>query len=484
MMINELLFLMPLSVSVIAVKSAQPLARQLGLVDRPGGRKQHEDNVPLVGGLGVFAALLVGLMLGYGPGDVMRVVPALVVGASLMFVVGMVDDRWPLHFKPRLLAQVAAAVLIAGSGEAVLRDMGDLVGTGNLPLGWLAIPVTVFCVVGVVNAFNMVDGVDGLAGGLSLVSLSLLAVTALRAGDGVAVVVAVATLAGVIGFLGFNFRWALRPKASVFLGNSGSVLVGFLLAWLLVRLSQPSSGAFSPVTALWLFAVPLIDTIAVILRRRWLGRSAFAADRTHVHHLLLDAGYRIGQTVTILMSAQLILGLTGLAGEYAGVPEWGMFVAFLAVFGLYLFFMSRPWRVVPRLRSVHRAVGLSIRGVNEIYVGPLDPARASAQAQALFEPLDLPFYRLCLGGNAVYAVVYVEHAARLGGTLRRLRSAVAAQDGVKVRQFEPRDAARERRLGEGQRNADRRRNERRSAVQLVLEDRIQCRLPLNAAAFQ
>ena len=276
-MIHELLFLMPLSVSVVTVKTAQPLARQLGLVDRPGGRKQHDDNVPLVGGVGIFAALLAGLLLNFGPGDLMAVVPALFVGASVMFFVGMIDDRWPISYKPRLLAQIAAATLVAASGEAVLLDLGELWGGEPVVLGVLAVPLTVFCMVGAVNAFNMIDGVDGLAGGLSLVSLGLLTALAYGVGDTAAVVVAIATLGGVIGFLGFNFRWALRPKASVFMGNSGSILVGFILAWLIIRLSQESHRAFAPAAAMWLFAVPLIDTLAVIVRRLWLGKSPFAA---------------------------------------------------------------------------------------------------------------------------------------------------------------------------------------------------------------
>ena len=158
---------------------------------------------------------------------------------------------------------------------------------------------------------------------------------------------------GVAGFLCFNLRYLGWRRARCFMGDNGSMQLGFVFAWLLSDLSQSNESvrAITPITTLWLFAVPLIDTLCVMLRRMWMGRSPFHADRNHLHHLFLRAGFRVQDAVLVLALVQFCFGAIGLLGMYAGVDELVMLVAFVVVFAVCFFIVLRPWRLVPLLRS-------------------------------------------------------------------------------------------------------------------------------------
>ena len=147
----------------------------------------------------------------------------------------------------------------------------------------------------------MIDGVDGLSGSVSFVTLLFIATVAFIADDRHNLMLTTALIGGVLGFLYFNLRYRKQRYARVFLGDNGSMLLGLLFAWLFVDLTQGSNPAMTPVTAIWLFSVPLMDTVSVMLRRFWLGKSPFSPDRHHLHHLMQRAGFRVSEIVFIIV---------------------------------------------------------------------------------------------------------------------------------------------------------------------------------------
>ncbi len=346
------------------------VAWRLGLLDQPGGRKAHAGAVPLVGGLVMFLAFVFGLL---ALPDGLTSLRPLIAGAALLVLVGVLDDIRELSSASRFVVQVAAALLMIWWGDVVLLDLGHLVGDYRVALGIWSVPLTAFAVVGVINALNMVDGVDGLAGSVTLVTVLAIAVLATAAGAALAVHVLLVLGVAIVVFLLFNLRLPGYARARVFMGDAGSMFLGFVLAWFLVQLSQGDGRVFSPATALWLFGLPLIDTVTMMLRRVLRGRSPFAADREHFHHVLLLAGFSHEATLVIMVAVAGVMALVGIVGQLAGVSEWLMFYGFMAVFAGYFYMILRAWRVMRFLRrsiSRRRARVDRRQGADSRYQGP------------------------------------------------------------------------------------------------------------------
>lgn len=320
------------------------LAGRIGLVDEPDSRKQHEGRVPLVGGLAMYGGFFAGMSLLYVTPWIEF--PSLVLGGLLLVVVGVLDDLLELRKRVRVPAQFVAALLMSLVGGHVLQDFGGLAFGEVVTLGVLAVPVTIFCTVGVVNAVNMSDGLDGLAGGLTFITFGALAFMAYDAGAAENFGVLVVLMAAILGFLAFNARSPWCRKAKVFMGDAGSMFLGFAIARFLIDASQGADRFIHPVTALWIFAVPLMDTVAVMLRRVQAGQSPFSADRQHLHHVLLASGYSVERTVRVIWLLALVLAGIGVAGQLAGVPEWLMFAGFLGLFAVYVVVLQRLARTV------------------------------------------------------------------------------------------------------------------------------------------
>lgn len=318
-------------------------AVRLGLIDVPGGRKNHDGAVPVVGGLAIFVAFVFSSLV---CGQSLDSFHSFFVNLLLLVVVGALDDLHDLSARSRFLAQIAAALLMTSWGGVFLNDLGNLFGNGTVYLHNWAIPFTVFCVLGVINAFNMIDGVDGLAGGIAIIALALFGSAALLAGLTVHATLIFLLASAVLGFLVFNMRSPWRSTAAVFLGDAGSMMLGYVLVRFAVDLTGSDSRALTPITAVWILAIPLMDTVSTMVRRMLKGRSPFSADREHLHHIFLRAGYSVSRTVVIILFASLILGLIGLAGWHYGVPEYIMFYTFLGVFALYSMAMNHAWRMM------------------------------------------------------------------------------------------------------------------------------------------
>lgn len=311
-----------------------PLARRIGLVDFPNARKHHEGRVPLVGGMAMFCGFAFAV-LAVG-GQSLMPQRAMLAAALLLVIAGVLDDFHELSAKSRLVAQVISAGLMVLWGGVVLRVLGEVFMPGDaLGTAWLAVPVTIFAVVGGINALNWSDGLDGLAGGLSLVALGPAAYLAWIGGAHELLPFIGITASCVLAFWLVNMRFPWQRRARVFMGDSGSMFVGLLICWFLADLSQAPRQAMTPVTALYLFAIPLMDTVFVVARRWRNGLSPMAADRMHLHHLLLDMGFSHANTAWVMLGLAAAIAGIGLWGLFAGVPEYVMFYGFVALFGAF-----------------------------------------------------------------------------------------------------------------------------------------------------
>ncbi len=350
---QTLIFMLNALIAAGIIRLAISAALTHGMADNPGDHKQHGMPTPFVGGVGIFLALLIALitLVATQPEETTKWL-SLGLGASVMFATGFVDDLKNLNYKVRLIIQTIVALIMILGGDVVLSNLGGLVPNLMLELGLLALPFTTFATIGVINALNMIDGIDGLAGTLSFISLLLISAVAFIVGDVANLTLAIALAGGTVGFLYFNLRYASQRRARVFLGDNGSMLLGFLFAWLFVDLSQRSDLAMTPVTAIWLFAMPLVDTLSVMHRRILLGKSPFAADRQHLHHLLLRAGFLPQKVVFFVASLHLLFGMIGLAGWYLGISEFIMLISFLVAYTAYFYLTLRVWWFIPMMNRL------------------------------------------------------------------------------------------------------------------------------------
>jgi len=318
-------------------------AKKLGFVDHPDlVRKTHQKAALLIGGIAVFSGFG-SAMLYFSPTVESQL--WVISGAGLMLLVGVFDDRFDLSPTVRFIAQIGAALLMIYLGKVSLIDLGQLLGDKTLYLGWASIPVTVFCAVGVMNTMNMIDGMDGLAGSVSIVCMSLIAVMAWIQQDLAWLTFSLGLMGALSGFLIFNIRFPGRRNALVFLGDGGSLVLGFLMAWVMISGSQYPQRLFPPVCALWLLAVPLMDTVFVMLERIRAGKSPFSAGTDHLHHLFLRSGYSVNATLLCYLTTCAVLGGASLLMLYLGVSQVVMFALFLALCGLYNWRVLKAWKL-------------------------------------------------------------------------------------------------------------------------------------------
>lgn len=296
----------------------KPLAKQIGFVDRPGGRKHHSAAVPLIGGVAMFFGFCFALL---ALNISLHSYRGLIAGSALLILMGVVDDFKDLSSHLRLFGQLLAAVLLTVWGGQQLVHLGDLFFLGPVNLGLWAFPVTVFVVVAYLNAMNMIDGQDGLAGGVALGQTAMLLALSLVLGkmDDARFLIVVAVL--LLVFLNFNMPTPWRKKASIFMGDSGVTFIGFLLAWFAINLSQSNVDILRPITVLWIMAFPLFDLVNVCLHRLRQRKSMFLAGRDHLHHILHMHGLNAPLSTLLLCLFSLLLGGIGLFLDYLNISD-------------------------------------------------------------------------------------------------------------------------------------------------------------------
>ncbi len=319
---------------------SRPLFIRFDHIDHPGGRKRHLSGTPLSGGIAIITTVwVVGGLSAWS-----FEFAGFIFGMSILAILGLIDDRRHVPAVIRLGGQtLAVAIGMCALAALKLETLGSLFTPHALDLGGWSVAFTVFASVGIINAINMIDGVDGIAGGFSLLLLVVIFLVAAPASAVDCRILSV-VIGGLIGFLFFNLRAPWRKKARIFLGDAGSLMLGYALVWFVVDASQGVRTAIAPVTAVWLMGLPLCDTTYLMLSRALRGRNPMAADRSHYHHLLLRLGLSPGKACMAWLASAAMFMLFGLTLDYCDVPEYIATYTFMAVFVLFCLVVMRAWQ--------------------------------------------------------------------------------------------------------------------------------------------
>lgn len=328
-----------------------PIARKIGLLDHPGGRKDHAAPTPVTGGLAIALGTMAPAVL---LTDLTPQLLGLGLAALILILVGVLDDLKDIRWYYRILAQVAAALSIVFVGGVKVEIIGPVFGLGPMALGGLSLPFTVLATVGLINALNMADGLDGLAGSMALCALVMLIAGSIYAGNNELTHGLIVLTGALAGFLAFNLRTPWRKRALVFLGNSGSAYLGLIIAWSAFRLTQNPQHPVMPVLAPFLIAPPVIDCLVLIVKRLAKGGSPFHADRTHAHHLMLEAGFTPTGVVATMAGTSLALGLLAAVGLLVNVPIPLFAPVYLALILGWLWLSRRPERAIAAFVRLRR----------------------------------------------------------------------------------------------------------------------------------
>ncbi len=343
-------------VALLAVVALMPVAVKLavsaGFVDHPGGRKQHEHSVPLVGGLVIFPVMIIVSLLS---GQDLQTYWPLYAGLGLIVSVGALDDYRHIDPWVKFTVQFIAATIIVVAGQARLFHLGDLFGFGDLGLGFISIPFSIVAVVLFINAINLMDGLDGLAGGISFAALLWLMLACVLAGETGALHVMTPLAGALLGFLLFNMRTPLRGRASVFLGDAGSMGLGLVLAWFCIDLAQePAPVILKPISIAWLIGLPIFDICAQFYRRARAGRHPFSPDRGHFHHHFIEAGFSVGRATALIVLISFVLGGIGYGAIALGAPQWVLCVVWIVMILSHMAISEKPERYIGLLKRFKR----------------------------------------------------------------------------------------------------------------------------------
>ena len=315
-------FMTALFASLVLVPFLRRWALDRGDLDQPDARKVHSVPTPRLGGVAIFLSFLFTSIVFIPIDSCSR---GLLAGGLIIFATGLADDLVGISAKQKFVGEVAACATALLIGRHYLINLGDLFGFGEIILSpWLGIPFTVFAVVGVINAVNLIDGLDGLAGGVSVIALSAFLIFGLLMQDPIAVLLSAGLLGAILGFLKYNFY-----PARIFMGDTGSLTVGFLLGFLAVHITQHPQASVSPVLPLLVLGLPIADTVRVMGQRLLRGESPFAPDRSHVHHNFMNLGFEHRFTVLILYGITTFWVVVAVIGMHW--PDYLLFYAYLGV---------------------------------------------------------------------------------------------------------------------------------------------------------
>ena len=335
-------------VTVAVMLALHPLAIRIGLIDHPGGRKRHDEPVPIIGGLAMFAGISVGLILIEPP--MMGFVSALVAG-FLLVTIGAIDDSISLPPATRVITQISVVLIMIFGAKLQLADIGNPFGTSVIPMGQFTVIFTIVVSLTMINAYNLVDGLDGLAGSMAAIALLSIAIVAgTNSVFGTSALVAVAAIAG---FLVFNLPVSWNRSFRSFMGDAGSTLLGLSIVWVTLGVAQGAERVISPVHCLWFAALPIFDCLSCFVCRILKKKSPFTPGRDHFHHSLRRGGYGVRSTVQILVGFQTAYAIVGLTGHFVGVLDVVMF-ALWSILGL-----SQRW-IIRTIAKSHRLTLLSL----------------------------------------------------------------------------------------------------------------------------
>ncbi len=303
-------------------------AHNRGAVAVPGRRHTHRYPTPKLGGIAIASGVLIISPIIF-PID--RVIGSYLLASSLMLLLGIIDDIRGADWKVKLVFTIAATFIMKYGGGVWITHLGDLFGYGEIALGMWGIPFTIFAVFGVVNAINLIDGLNGLACGVSSIAFIAFAIFGYISGNETVLMLSIASLGATLGLFRYNY-----PKARIFMGDSGSLFLGFSLAMLAIMLTQ-GDGTINPMIPVIVLGIPIFDTVRVLFIRIINGRHPFRGDRTHLHHLMKRSGITLNRVVkTIWVLSALMSCIAFILYTYDG---WLMLVIFcisIALIGVFI----------------------------------------------------------------------------------------------------------------------------------------------------
>ena len=335
-MILAFSFISALFVTMVLVPPFMRVAGPLHLLDVPDARKIHTQMVPRCGGLAIASGILIPIMM-WLPKD--AAMTAVLTGALVIFLFGVWDDIKDLDYRIKLLGQIAAVAIVIHGG--VVIEHYPFCGLDPVSI-WIAYPATALIMLGVTNAINLTDGLDGLAAGCTLLTLAMIAFLAYQSDSRPVLLLSLTVMGGILGFLRYNTHPAI-----VFLGDAGSQFLGFITVALTIFLVERVNQALSPALPLLLLGLPILDTLWVIGVRLAAGRSPFSPDRKHIHHQLLDLGFRQYEAVSLIY---LLHGGLICAGFYLRYASDALVVSVYVLFcvtvvGAILLARATGWRL-------------------------------------------------------------------------------------------------------------------------------------------
>lgn len=348
-MSKEIIIMFLTAMTVLLI--ARLVALKCGLVDKPGGRKQHKGEIPLVGGISFYCAIVIFYLFWPEvlPHTEAHFLPYL-LSISLLLLVGIADDRFDLPVIPRVFIQALSAVVIMANGFYI-NTLGHVLGETELVLGPIGYLVTLFATWAAINAFNMVDGVDGLLGSVSGATFAALMVVFLLAGSPLRAMWCLLMIVALIPYLMLNMGLIGSKRLKVFMGDAGSMVIGFTMLWLVILGSQGKQAVMAPVTALWVIALPLMDMVTIMVRRIRRGYSPFRPDRDHLHHILMRSGLTGRQTVLVMTVLTATFAGIGIILSLLGIADSLSLAVFLGLFTGYLLVNNKLQKRNPDLRS-------------------------------------------------------------------------------------------------------------------------------------
>ncbi len=325
-------------VTFLVIRLFTRISQKAGLAVEPDARRQHSGTIPLIGGFSIFLVYMIATT------SLNLVSPLFIACAAILMITGLIDDRFEISSLLRFSIQALVAILMVYGDGPVLTSLGLGVFPDSVSKEPLGIIFTIIATIGLMNAFNMIDGMDGLAAVCAMSCVSLLWIMLGLGGVWPApsfILQSAIFIGCLLGFLFVNLQILTWRK--VFLGDAGSTLLGFILAWWVIDFSQqPTTQAhIPPAMALWILAIPVTDTLAIIIRRVRAGKSPFAGDRKHLHHILQRAG---------LSPRQVLFAFVGLAYLLFGLG-WGLY-SFTTPLISALAFFTLPFFIFPILKTI------------------------------------------------------------------------------------------------------------------------------------
>ncbi len=371
-------FFVSFIITYVSIPVIVRIAKAKKLVDVPDSRKIHKAPVPSLGGFGIFAGFLLAMLIAV-PSKSSAGLQYIVAASFLLYIVGLKDDVMIITPLKKFIGQLAAAFIIINLADIRLTSMNGIFGIYELPYA-VSLIISYFSVIVIINAFNLIDGVDGLAGTLGIISSLIFGIYFYFAGDPLYAVMGLSLAGGLGAFLVFNYT-----PAKIFMGDTGSMLVGLINAIMVLHFIKVSTApgaivpvASAPAVGLAILAVPLFDTLRVFVIRIFLHRrSPFSPDRNHIHHLLLDCGFSHPVCTATLAAYNLLL----IVGVFAMRAEGNYFL----LLGLTLISLSFTGLVTYFRRPTARPIIATITG--------MEPVVPVAEGLALQEVASIPIHR-------------------------------------------------------------------------------------------